>query len=166
MLTHPPGPTFFFYFIDWILLQGQSSHILYIYIYTLLYIYTAKVWWYPLAFPLQDDFLAGRMHSVDDKVGRQLGARGPVWRKPPIKNGGIGRLNMWIFSCKTLDFSEMCMMMIRILGDLCPNRDLFCVLIMTHGDLASQELRLDHQPCDVYLIINIYIYTHQLYYIL
>ena len=49
--------------------------------------------------------------------------------------------------------------MIRILGDLCPNRDLFCVLIMTHGDLASQELRLDHQPCDVYLIINIYIYT-------
>lgn len=28
----------------------------------------------------EDDFLAGRMHSVDDKIGRQLGARGPVWR--------------------------------------------------------------------------------------
>ena len=88
--AHPPTRTyFFFYFIDWISLQVQSSHILYIYIYIhIIYIYIhgqSLV----ISFPPQDDFLAGRMHSVDDKVGLQLGARGPVWRKPPIKNGGL-----------------------------------------------------------------------------
>ena len=114
----PPGPTYFFLFhwLDFIarsiipynrycintlcvyiyILYIMYIYIYYVYIYIYIMhiynIYTAKVWWYPLAFPPQDDFLAGRMHSVDDKVGSWAPgrvARGPVWRKAPSENGGF-----------------------------------------------------------------------------
>ena len=71
MLTHPPGPTCFFYFIDWISLQGQSSHILYIYTY---YIYTYYIYIHGqslvISFGLSS---AGRFSGREDALRRWQG---------------------------------------------------------------------------------------------
>ena len=86
--THQDLLFFLFYWLDFIA-SSIIPYTVYIYIYTYyiyIYIHGQSL---VISFPPQDDFLAGRMHSVDDKVGLQLGARGPVWRKPPIKNGGL-----------------------------------------------------------------------------
>ena len=101
MLTHPPGPTCFFYFIDWISLQGQSSHILYIYTY---YIYTYYIYIYTrpkfgdILWPFlrRTIFWQGGCTPSMTRLGGSWAPGGPC--------GGNHRLKMGDWPVKHVDF--------------------------------------------------------------